>query len=625
MKVKNAEIKVKNPKTFLTILTAFCTLMACSPKDSTPQDYWSLSEPQILIWDAAENARVSPLVQQLTDFDSSDIQTTLGYQSHILFSQLSSEVQFEIKTSCEEASSNKKDSLNTDDSSNKDVSSPMIFNKIKTLGSSKRIYFYDFLPDEILIDNNYKTQASDFVCDFDVTAKNEINSKHSFKIENLKINTFKGNFITINSIEGQTSNENQSIENKSNPTIRTIFVNPNVIQTDLPSLFYNDSKMSYSMSLNQPEFEIKNPSYIQCQGSHNKFNLLNEFGELRSLDDIFKLKATDNSTTFLKKCRILAMIDKKSSFKSSSLDQNSILNKNEVQTLDLSDQRLVWSEYFNVIFEEPKLELQTRMIDHTTNTYPFNQDTHLDPRIHLFDLDFTNKSNKKIKLHFPDRPSFEAKLTPIIIDMQKPNFKGHSHPSKLFEGQKKHYSNDVFMSKIHFIDGSAPVTEFELQAGESKKIEIHLDKNFRCNFPKTNHYYIHPFAEVGFKIEALPLNIHHDSFTMRLDYTNQGQLESYPESFNFENALKNIKNKVYKNLKNEKTVNINHLQIIPESEYVIATFLTRMFMDFQNPNYSQLFLESTYTQLLSYPARGIGLYSIPKEPDFEGSFCEQLY
>lgn len=528
-------------------------LSACSGSDSNPKDYWDLEEPTIHTWDTDISAKTLVNTKPISEFKSSEIHSSLGYKSFLKFQDMPPEIKFEIFTECLEVFG--EDQIQT--------SKPRIFSKTSFHDRSDVLFFYDFLPDPVLSDDVFTEISSSYSCDYRITAINSINSKIHYNIKDLKINTNRKNEINLFS----------KLDEKS--PLKSIDVNPDRAITDLPSLYLDeDSSVTYEMGLNLTHHLMTGPGSIKCIG-HEKIEL-NPINKLIVLNDIvnpLKSKALDTDSTFFKKCRVLSMID--------SADN---INDGQDESFSKKVRRQVWSEYFNVIFEQPKIAIDIKDNPELRNeAYPFNRELHLENEVMAFKITFTNNSKSALVMRLPSSQRIEAVLNPIAFLIQLPGFKPAAH--KNWPGLRSHQLKEEFMSEIKFTLDGEVVSEFTLFANSSKTLELILVKNFKCeiaNIESSNSPYKN--AERGFRIQAIPLNSEEDKIT--IDYMNRGDFETFPETFSFDRLLQ----KASSNLETTRIVNLdgrrektNFLQMTNSRTHAIDTLVFRSVLDIQLP------------------------------------------
>lgn len=533
------------------LILIFFTFSLISCSSNNPKDYWDLEEPVIHFWDTDANARVSETTIPASEFKTTDVNSHLGYNSFIVFPSLPPEIKFSIQTSCTEApDSESSETLRT-------------YTNTSNYERSDRLYFYDFLPKEVLVDNKFINQSFSYLCDYKITAINAINSKILYQFDNLKINTSEKNEINIYS--KQTDSDIR----------KSIAVDPEHAITDFPSLYlYEGANLNFEMGINLTDYKLTGPGYIKCMG-HENINLRqnNNLILLNEIVDPLKLKKADTNATFLKKCRIIT-----------NLDSNTNLSLDAQTSVNNSSRRTVWSEYFNVVFEKPELEIN---IEHNpelrTTKYPFNYETYLDSEFVAFKINFKNRSKSNLKMRLPSLQKIEAQLNPLVYFMQLPGFKPVDN--SVWGGLRTYQLQETFNSEIKFFLNGVQVSEFNIEKDAIKTIDLVMYKKFKCTLPvnnQSNHSY--KTTERGFRVQALPLDSEDDKII--IDYQNMGQLESFPETFSFNKLLENANT----NLQATRVVNLNgnredtnFLQMTNQRTHVIDTLIFRSVRDIIQP------------------------------------------
>jgi hypothetical protein len=603
-----------NPSFIFLLIPSLLFLFGCSSNDSKPKDYWNLNEPQVFAWDTSEEANVKGFSVKVSKFNSDKIKDTLDYQSYVQFKDTTSDINLEIKTSCKQDINNTNTPEDTNQNNNTNISSiessdQTLSQKFKITKADK-LYFYSYLPDQVIYDDVYQSSSPNFKCNFKFTAINKINSKHEFSINDLSINTFRRNVLTINSVETE----------KKNPTAKTILPNRQNKKLILPSIYYNQKGQTYVIDKDLKKTKLVDPGYIQCIGKNNKLKLATYNNELvSSIGDVLMDQLNDGVTTFLKKCRVITKIKS---------DDDS-LPEDDGNTAGL---RTVWSEYFNVIFEEPKISVEVEQINNSGENYPFNKGTYLDHSTHAFDLVFSNDSNKEVLIRLPSKQNIQATLTPLIYNVQRDDFKAVAK----WDGLTVLESPEEFLTELRFMSEGERIAEFILKPQSQKIINIEIDKNFNCSFSPVQKAEGDQTSERGFRIKAIDLNSEDNMLT--IDYKNQGAMDSYPEFFSFNSLLESAQNKGLKTIINGKKVkrtNTNYLQWNINRTTAIDTIVFRNLKDINTPavsfsndlNYGYQLSIAEYMRLqISNAKKKSDFYpsSIsPYQPD--KTYCTQVY
>ncbi len=537
----------------LTLIIFTFGLISCGGNDSNLKDYWDLEEPIIHVSGTDANARVAQTSMPISQFKPSELTSSLGYESFLVFEGLTNEIKFLIETKCSEI---------LEDGSKEKV---RVFDSKSEYSRSDRIYFYDFLPEGVIVDDKFNNKSVSYSCDYKILAVNAINSKISYNLQNIKINTNEKNEIQIYSKE------------LNSETRRSIVVDPEHAITDLPSMYlYEGANLNFEMGINLTQYKLTDPSYIKCIDQEQiKLKYSNNEVLLNDIIEPMEASAFKTNSKFFKKCRVISNVDSNTNLELKLNNQTGSSN---------SSRRLLWSEYFNVIFEKPELEIDIEPIPELRTTlYPFNYETYLDNEFLAFKIHFTNKSKSSLKMRLPSLQSIEAKLNPLVYSIQLPGHKPVS--ASTWGGLRTYQLNEEFLSEIRFMMNGIQIYEFNIQKDATETVDMVMYKNFKCVLPSNNlSNHEHKTAERGFRIQALPLDSEDDKII--IDYQNKGQLESFPETFSFnrllESALANVKTTRLVN-PDGKQSNTNLLQLVDSRTHVIDTIIFRDLTDLEAP------------------------------------------
>lgn len=561
-------------RSFVALISILIFVLGCDSNKDNPKDYWVLNEPQLLVWDTSSEASARGFTKSVSEFSPEDIKESLDYKSYIEFKDLEPNIEFEINSSCK-----KQDG--TDDS---------VHSKKSKLTKSKHIYLYNFLPDEVLYDESSNNELSFYVCDFAIKAINSIDSKHSFALNGLKINTFVGNELNLDAVGADTKSSD-----------RSILFNKKENALPLPNVYINDR--AFVFRTDNSRMKILAPAYVKCAGENNKFDLSFYEGELISSDLKEALMKTlpEGSTTFLKKCRLFSMIAPQ-----------------QVGEPGFEyPKKWAWSDYFNIIFDGPKIGLEIEQID-TTDFYPFNDGDFKERQTHIFNIKFTNQSKKKIRINLPSDQTIPAVINPIVYNIQKPEFKPKK--SHNWQGFAMFQSLEEFNTELYFLYEGQRVIDLALEPGEEKIINLYIDKNFKCNFKPIAHNETHPTAERGFRLRAIGESMD----KLKVEYLNQGVLEVFPIDFSWNNLFTNSNNSTTstKNIDGkQKAYKTNYLQRNMSRDGAIDTLVLRSTADINFKKVTPTFgMYPVITGLEKglYPPN-YGYY------ESQNTFCEQVY
>ena len=578
----------------ILILTA-----ACDSKDSNPKDYWTLNEPEIYAWDTSESANFRGFNALATEFDPTKITASLGYESYVLFKDRETVVDLEVQTNCTEPETGK----------------ILTSSKNTKIPKSKKIYFYNFLPETIVFDEQDQITSPDYSCNFNFIARNAITSERNFVIENVKINTHATNEIQVLAIDRQGSNIERTIQ----PILRQTLA-------QRPSVYFNSNQNTFVFDKTMSAGNLTGPAEIKCLGEGNRFNIQTRNGSLISaLEQPFFNLGNEGDTAFLKKCRILAALD---------LEQDPTAD----HTDGSKEIRTVWSEYFNIIFDEPNLKIKVVSNPSVAaENYPFNTTNYLDSSVTVFQLEITNNSRRNLILHLPSDQKIKAHLSPIFYAGQKANY--YRLGNNTWGGLRLFQTQDAFETELKFMQDGLRSISLEIPFGHSQIVDLVIDKNFMCHFANVDFLNEQPTSERGFIIKAIGLGSLQDQ--LQVDYMNQNNAyETFPDLFSLNTLLENSDGD-YNSIRNSSAVQrrfkTNLLQINMNRTTVIDTVVLRdksdlnsgraPMLNINNMNSSlvpPLLSEIMFREIRSH-MRSTQLPSIIQTDTAATSSCTQLY
>jgi hypothetical protein len=594
----NSPIGLKKTN-FLFVFTLSVLFSGCDSKNNNPKDYWTLNEPEIYAWDTSENANFRGLNTLLSDFKSEHINEALGYESYLLFKERETVVDLEINTECMDPTNNQ------------------IFKSTKNtkIPKSFKIYFYNLLPNEVVYhDENNQIQSPTYNCTFKFTAKNTISSKRDFSIKNVNINTSNSNEIQIIAIDKNGSN----IER----TIRPIQRNTTALR---PSVYFNDNLNTFVFDKITQDGKLIGPAEIKCSGAENVFSIQRRNGELINvLEQPFFNLSNEGRTTFLEKCRIVAQLD---------LEANAFSNNSQ----ESNEVRTVWSEYFNIILDQPSLEIAVlENINTKTEGYPFNASNYLDPSVTIYHIQITNTSKQTLRLNLPFEQKIIAQLKPLYFAAQMDGFRPNNRNND-WVGLGMYQTGDTFETELKFMHNGQRALTLELPSGDTKTIDVVLDKNFNCNFKGFELLQEEPQSERGFVVKAIDLGTEQD--ILQIDYLNQNEMQAFPELFFLNTILENSMgtlDSIRNSNQRQRRYKTNLLQLNMNRSTVIDTIFLRDIGDILTPDLERLpgyGIESTnYTRLSIERRQQVrdykrtnGMPSIIQNQTQNTSFCLEVF
>lgn len=570
------------------IFTVFPILaFVISGCDDNPKDYWRANEPQIFAWDTSEDANYRGMNMELSEFSSNQISKALGYESYLLMKDRESIEDFNVFTECENVMTKRKANVS----------------KEITIPKSMKVYIYDLLPDDVIYDSSDDNESADYKCSFQLVAGNTISTKHDFYLKNITINTSAKNEINVIAIDKTKSNIERSIHPINRDTT-----------APRPSIYFNDENNSYIFDKNLDFGKLVGPASIKCLGSGNSFEIKIRNNELQySLADVMFDIATAGETSFLNKCRISADLE---------ISHHSDIT--EISSEIDHEKRKVWSDYFNIIFDEPSFDVNvTKVAESVGANYPFNNSNYLDAETPIFQIQITNTSKNRLVMHLPSQQKILAKLTPVFFNAQRPGFRKHK---RLWGGTNLMKTSETFESELKLEMNGQRVALIDLVPNESQTIDVLVNKNFRCAFNKFPYSKFEDTAERGFIVQAIELDSEQDMIT--IEYENQNKIQNFPDQFSFNSILSSSEGR-FNSIRNtdskQRQYKTNELQLNMNSDYVVDAIVYRTTDDLFDPGISfsnPVLAESIEMQQVknrdSYPAI---VHAIQNEQQF----CTQLY
>lgn len=574
-------------KNLIWIVIMGLALGACSREDQ-PKDYWQMSPP-ILVYSEThskeeEEEEDPPKTRSLLVSDmskkSKDLWTSrsfggrtspyltknsLSYKTHLEFRDLDPHVKFDILTHCNYFSSNEaaflenmQEKLSFKDSEEEfsklggDIKRVLFreelseetlqsleaikksrgFSKLTPYMNSKIHFLYNYLPDEVIFDPFYgiKDLSINYDCSFNITARNKIGSTHRFQIKGLIFNTSQANELSLKTYDNESSSSSDDSLKQVSKTSQSYSRD-----NDYPFLTYENNKFTYKLShYNSQNFLT--PTRIKCLGQENDFYFPEYKDKILPLNfrlrDVFESRLAPGSTAFLKKCRVIS----------------------KIEPMNKDGQKVIWSDYFNVIFDRPQIEVSQIFEKHDPRErYPYSKGTYKDEPYGVFGMKFSNYSKKRsVRIHLPKIKSKSVKFGVLARDMQNPNKRvlkvGSRQSMKRFNQYVQ--VQEEFWGSIWFATKNLErIYVFDLNPEESLEIQLVIDKPFSCTF--LNRGPLGPFyengAESGFRISAL--DIRQGSDLVRVDYYNQGQFERFPSTYFWHQLFSSYPNHLKKNLK----------------------------------------------------------------------------
>ncbi len=584
---------------FLEVLYLVVAILlgGCGSKSSNPKDYWTLNEPQIYAWDTSEDANFRGTNSLLSEFSSTQITKALGYDSYLLFKDRETVVNLEVQTKC----------------INQTTQQTYTAKMVGKIPKSLKVYLYNYLPDQVTFDDLDQNHSSDYLCNFDFIASNTITSKHSFSLNNLVINTSLQNELEIIAMPKDGS----FIERTIMPIGRTTMA-------QRPSVYFNDGKNTFLFDKKIHKGLLTGPASIKCAGEGNTFSVQSRNDNLlNSLAETFSNLMLDGNTAFLKKCRVLAEIDLEDSplFETSKADRET---------------RKVWSEYFNIIFDQPSLQLSViRNPLVASEGYPFNTSGYLDGSVTIFQIEILNSSKQPLNINFPSKNKILGQMIPLIYNAQRADFK----PVNTYNdwgGLRIIQTHESFETELKFMSGGQRVTAVNIPVGEKKSIDIVVDKTFNCALPFPDIISTVPLAERGFIFKAIPLGSEEDNLV--IDYLNQNSMDSFPDLFSLNALLESSEAKFF-SIRNSQTrqraFKTNELQLNMNRSTAIDTLVLRTTADLSVPPLVRLdsgyMASSEYTGVSMSRARQVrAAKKTNSYPSYiftstsETSYCKQL-
>lgn len=516
-------------KTFLLLLL----ILSAGCNKSGVKDYWKLNEPEVFAWDTSEDANRRGFSSKYKNFNSASIKENLDYKSYLQFNNLTSENKFIINTTCTDIKTSKTYTYNSDpNKENKRIAPPI----------TQKLYFYNYLPTEVIHNQSFEDADSFFKCNFHFNISNAINSDYDIEINDIPINTNKSNIIQI-----------LSQEREKNTGLRTI-ISKNIHKDSLyPNIFYTNDTHSYVIENIQKNTQLIGPAVVECLGKNNTFPIESLDGSsLISLESIFFNFVKKNSNIpFLKKCRVLAKV---------RFPTNDNVMGNDGFSNEL---RNVWSEYFNIIFEEPKFNIEvTNIADtQTSDIYPYNNGDYLDKAFVLYGLKITNPTNKHVKIHLPSDKKIEGVISPIIYNIQREDFK--IQETRFWPGLEYYELPEEFVTEIYFVKDGERVVEIDLKPNSSSSFSIEVNKNFYCMLKPHKHYFRltsqQPTSERGFRLRSIDFNSPQNF--LKVEYKNQNKVETFPYLLAFDKIIENSASNNNLLEDNSPKSKINYLQM----------------------------------------------------------------
>ncbi len=503
-------------------------------------------------WDTAPEASNLALENSVSNFESDQINGSLDYKSYIQFGAIGADIRFSAELNC----------------SNSESSKPIAAKKDFKLSSENKVYMYDLLPESMIFEPGYKNSSSDYRCDLKVVAGNKIDSSHEFTLASLPINTHSQNELNVFTFSNASKSPGKLSISNRNPLDITGF----------PSLEIDDNRsFEYMLESDLAGFEISEVK-IKCLGDRNTYLLDHENSELNSdLNSKLRDKLfVANNVSFLKKCRALTILKPKST---------------QANNDKVSNRRVAWSEYFNVVFDRPVIEATTFLNPELDRSYPYNLGDYLDVKTHVFSIQFKNLSKKDLRLHLPDQNSIAAIQSPLITKMQRSDFGKRNGDKVELAGLQLEQVDQSFESSLEFMLDDEPVSAMMIPAGHEVLVKVFLDKNFACDFGLPNSDDPQTTAESGFRLQAIAKGSDQDS--LKVEYLNQGQLEKFPQDLLLSHTLQTSKsNYFYEYLfytqKISKTAET-------DDQFAIDTYFSHLQLSTQNTVYRDQIKESPST------------------------------
>ena len=276
------------------------------------------------------------------------------------------------------------------------------FSKFTENITARTHFLYNYLPDEVIFDPFYGYEGLfiNYECSFKITAQNKIGSTHKFQLRGLLFNTSQANELNLETHLNEGSSRSSDSSDQVAKTIQSYSKD-----NKYPFLTYEEDKFTYKIS-HYSSINFLAPTQLRCLGDQNSFNFPEYEGRISavnfSLRSAFQPDLGFVSTAFLKKCRVISKIN----------------------STDMGGQKVIWSDYFNIIFDRPQIEISQTFENYDPReVYPKNQGTYRDLRYGAFYMRFTNKSKRPVRIHLPEIASWICKIWSLSARYAKSNKK----------------------------------------------------------------------------------------------------------------------------------------------------------------------------------------------------------
>lgn len=444
-------------QTCIIALVTLFILSACG--GDSVKDYWKMDQPRLV----AQQGNGSNYTEKVIANPFNGQKNFIRNGSYLEFEKIGNGVSFDINVVCKK--------------------NGFVFNRVSlNQNISKRLFLYNYLPTEVLVETENEISEPEYNCAFGVTVKNPVNSKIHYTLHNLIVTTRDFYKVSI-----------------KHPNIMPQKIYENGYTKRIIVDLNSDPKAELIAALDENFFVMEDTSVV-CDGE----SFMGPRSEFRSRDmsiNSFFRQELFNENYFFKKCRIL------------TYSKNMPVDK----TVSDEDAELVWSPYFSVFFRKPKLQVNFEAIDNQHNYYSDNNMAY-------------NFKFAKIVIHNVGSVPAIVKLSSlpfqgdveILSDVFLPNA-GSVHNLHLKSLNDLNLPVSRLKGAIKtkaWISNETP-EYIDLASGEKAEVFLEISKNFSCSIYKNR--------ESGFWFSGI--KPYSESDQIEVYVRNHNKVEKFPLDF----------------------------------------------------------------------------------------------